>query len=228
VIAIEAFDAKRRRLQSNVFSRASNSGAARLVTLANNFSASPDPTQAETVSASSVETHDGVTPETILDCSELHTHAVSSRDQPAPSSSSATNFVPILNGKRQSVKSNMVVPGIFSAGSAVEAKQVHKAARTQETKSSSERSPKRKDVGAMMASVSADDAAGGLGTPNLPCPIGSTAVLHGLHSRPDLSGSMGSVISYDPLSLRYGILVDGSLEKLAVKGSCLKKSIFEQ
>ena len=125
---------------------------------------------------------------------------------------------------------NMIVPGIFSAGAAVEAKpsEVHKAARRLETKSSSERSPKRKDVGAMMASVSADDAAGGLGTPILLFPIGSNAILHGLHSRPDLSGSMGSVISYDPLSLRYGILVDGSLEKLAVKGSCLKKSIFVQ
>ena len=58
--------------------------------------------------------------------------------------------------------------------------------------------------------------------------VGDRVVIHGLVSRPDLAGLLGTVCSIDLVSRRCGVrLASGTNEKLLIKPENLKKSIFK-
>ena len=94
--------------------------------------------------------------------------------------------------------------------------------RTLKAKTSRERSPSRASSPLASSTSAPVGAAPGSASMGL-FAVGQTAVLEGLASRPELTGSV-SILSYDAVVGRYGVSVDATGEKIKVKEANLRAS----
>ena len=122
--------------------------------------------------------------------------------------------VAVSGGVSEAALPPAVQPSLVSAGAGPG------TVRTLRARISRERSPRRsRPPSASSASAPAGSATGSASIGRLA--VGQTALLGGLESRPELTGSV-TILSFDSLAGRYAVTVDATGEKFKVKGANLK------